>query len=103
MGLRFPMVKLLDYRARWAELEASRNPFAVVVMVHLKALETQADPEVRKAAKWQLMRGLYERGYGRSDILNLFRFIDWVMQLPEALEEALWHEIIAYEEAKHMP
>jgi hypothetical protein len=25
------------------------------------------------------------------------------MQLPEALEEALWHEIIEYEEATHMP
>ncbi len=31
VGLRFPTVKLLDYRARWTELEASRNPFAVVV------------------------------------------------------------------------
>jgi len=103
VGLRFPTVKLLDYRARWTELEASRNPFAVVVMAHLKALETQADPAARKTAKWQLLRRLYERGDGRADILNLFRFIDWVLGLPEELEEALWHEIIAYEEAKHMP
>jgi len=90
VGLRFPTVKLLDYRARWAELETSRNPFAVVVMAHLKAQETQDDPEARKAAKWQLLRRLYEQGYARVDILNLFRFIDWVMGLPEALEEALW-------------
>jgi hypothetical protein len=103
VGLRFPTVKLLDYRARWAELEASRNPFATVVMAHLRAQETQADPEARKAAKWQLLRRLYEQGYARADILNLFRFIDWVLGLPEALEEALWHEIIAYEEAKRMP
>ena len=75
VGLRFPTVKLLDYRARWTELEASRNPFAVVVMAHLKALETQADPAARKTAKWQLLRRLYERGDGRADILNLFRFI----------------------------
>ncbi len=26
---RFPMVKLLDYAPRWAELEASQNPFAM--------------------------------------------------------------------------
>jgi hypothetical protein len=26
VGIRFPSVKLLDYRARWAELEASANP-----------------------------------------------------------------------------
>jgi len=61
--LRFPTVKLLDYRARWAELEASQNPFATVVMAHLKAQETQADSEARKAAKWQLLRRLYEQGY----------------------------------------
>jgi hypothetical protein len=103
VGLRFPTVKLLDYRARWAELEASCNPFAVVVMAHLKAQETQADAAARKAAKWQLIRGLYERGYARADILNLFRFIDWVLRLPEELEEALWQEIAEYEEAKRMP
>jgi len=37
------------------------------------------------------------------DILNLFRFIDWVMGLPEALEAALWQEITEYEEAQRMP
>jgi hypothetical protein len=103
VGVQFPTVKLLDYRARWAELEASRNPFAVVVMAHLKAQETQGDAAARKVAKWQLLRGLYERGYMRDDIVNLFQFIDWVMGLPEALEEALWQEIHAYEEAKRMP
>jgi len=103
VGLHFPTVKLLDYRMHWAELEASRNPFAVVVMAHLRAQETQDDPEQRKAAKWQLLRRLYEQGYARADILNLFRFIDWVMGLPEALEEALWQEIVEYEEAKRMP
>jgi hypothetical protein len=39
-GLHFPVVKLLDYRADWAALENSDNPFATVVMAHLKALET---------------------------------------------------------------
>jgi hypothetical protein len=32
VGIRFRVVKLRDYRRRWTELEASRNPFAVVVM-----------------------------------------------------------------------
>lgn len=34
VGIRFPTVKLLDYRQRWQELEQDRNPFAVVVMAH---------------------------------------------------------------------
>src|SRR5688572_23238702 len=33
--LEFPTIKLLAYKAQWAELEQSRNPFAVLVMAHL--------------------------------------------------------------------
>src|SRR5579862_9327214 len=37
--LDFPIVKLLDFRGREAELENDGNPFAIVVLAHLKALE----------------------------------------------------------------
>jgi len=40
VSLHFPVVKLLDYRADWAALEGSDNPFTTVVMAHLKVLET---------------------------------------------------------------
>jgi hypothetical protein len=43
LRFRFPAVKLLDYRRAWAALEASRNPFATVVMAHLTAQETQQE------------------------------------------------------------
>jgi hypothetical protein len=39
-ALWFPCVKLLDYREKWLELEASTHPFASVMMAHLKAVET---------------------------------------------------------------
>jgi len=39
MRLEFPVVKLLDYADRVAELEAERNPFAAVVLAHLKTVE----------------------------------------------------------------
>jgi hypothetical protein len=32
LQLRYPVVKLLDYRGRDAELEAGQNPFAVVTL-----------------------------------------------------------------------
>lgn len=35
--LRFPVVSPSAYRSRWAELEASANPFAVVTQAHLQA------------------------------------------------------------------
>jgi hypothetical protein len=50
-----------------------------------------------------LVRSLYERGYERQDILELFRFIDWVLRLPKALEDPFWAELSAYEETRHMP
>ena len=40
LTLKFPTVKLLDYEARWSELEASTNPFAIIVMAHLKTKAT---------------------------------------------------------------
>ena len=34
VGIRFPVVKLLDYAARRQELEQSPNPFATIVLAH---------------------------------------------------------------------
>jgi hypothetical protein len=41
--LQFPVVKLLDYLKDWDYLESSVNLFAVVVVTHLKGLETRAN------------------------------------------------------------
>jgi hypothetical protein len=98
----FPVVKLLDYREDWAALETSRNPFATIVMAHLKTQETRRDDTQRQVWKFRLIRRLYEQGYTRADIVGLFRFIDWLMRLPEEVEAALWHEIREYEEGKQM-
>ncbi len=102
VGLTFPLVKVLDYRERWAELERSDNPFAVVVMAHLKAQETRHDAPARKEWKVSLIRRLYERGYEREDIVSLFHFIDWLIWLPPELDDEFWQEVYQYEEVKHM-
>ena len=49
------------------------------------------------------MRSLYERGYPREDVQRLFGFIDWLMELPEDLDEQFWRDVQQYEEEKHMP
>ena len=103
LSFRFGRVKLLDYRERWSELEQSTNPFAVVVMAHLKAQDTRRDDQQRKFWKLTLIRRLYERGYPRQEVLNLFRFIDWVMILPEALKQEFWQDLKTYEEERRMP
>ncbi|MBW4513259.1 MAG: transposase [Scytonematopsis contorta HA4267-MV1] len=83
---KYPMVKLLDFQQRWSELEHSQNPFAVVIMAHLSTLETVGKPNQRFQSKLTLVRGLYERGYTKSQVLELFRLIQWMMVLPKPLE-----------------
>ena len=83
MNYRFPVVKLLEYRDRRAELEASTNIFAVVVLAFLDTQDTRDDPDARLASKWRLVRLLYERRYSREEIVALFNLIDWMMALPE--------------------
>lgn len=100
---RFPVVKLLDYRDRWAELEADENPFAVVIMAHLSTQETRHDAVQRKDAKLRIVRGLYERGYTKDAIIKLHRFIDWLMWLPDDIRDVYWQELQEYEQEKQMP
>jgi len=143
---RLPIEKLLDWHARWAELEANPNPFALVVMAalivvpaapgrsprlqpwmyrtkaealdsrrwplvgtmikavmaHLKAQESK-DGATRKGWKLRLVRLLYARGYTREQILELFRVLDWILQLPKDLEREFTRELIAFEEQAKMP
>lgn len=97
-----PLVKIHERGRDWTALEQDRNPFAVVVMAHLKAREVRDGAE-RKQWKLRLMRGLYERGFSRDEIVELFRFIDWLLVLPASLEQEFWHELRQFEEEKHMP
>jgi len=103
LNFEFGTVKLLDYKERWAELESSRNPFAWVVMAHLKMQETKQDKPSRKVWKLRLIRQLHESGYNKNDILNLFHFIDYLLHLPKALEAEFWQELKTYEEERKVP
>jgi hypothetical protein len=102
-SLQFPMVKLLDYQQRWSELEQSSNPFAVVIMAHLSTLETVGDPQRRLQSKLSLVRGLYQRGYTRNQILELFRLIEWMMVLPVTWDRSFRQELKRVQEENRMP
>ena len=64
-SIEFPIVKLLDYAAEYQELEANPNPFAVVVLAHLKALETRRLTAERRAWKSGWSRGCTSGGSTR--------------------------------------
>lgn len=98
----FPTAKLIEWEDHWAELEASDNVFALVVMAQIKAKRVK-DGATRKDVKVALIRLLYERGYSRDQVVQLFIIIDWMLQLPKALEREFVQAVYAIQEEKHMP
>jgi hypothetical protein len=101
--LKFVVTKLLDYQQQWNVLEQSLNPFSAIIMAHLKTQGTRQKPEDRLQWKLRIIKGLYQQGYSREDIRELFRLIDWLMALPQPLDNSFQTEIKRFEEETKMP
>ena len=99
---RFPLVKIIDYKDRIEELEKDDNPFAIIVLAHLREMETRKDIRSRLFWKITLVKALYKKGYNKEDILLLYSFIDWLISLPEKENEIFHEEIVRFEEVKKM-
>jgi hypothetical protein len=87
MSLQFASVKILDYAPQLENLLKNPNPFALVTAAHLLTQRTRKDVKARYTAKWQLAKLLYERDWGKQQIIDLFAVIDWLMTLPPELEK----------------
>ena len=103
VGIWFPIVKLIDFRPNEADLEQSPNPFAAIILAHLRVLETRQAPATRWQWKLRLIKGLYDRGLKREQVRQLFRVVDWMMALPPELDESFRSEFARFEEARGMP
>jgi len=97
----FDIVKLIDYQ--WADLEQSNNIFAIVVMAHLKTKATNSNLSAREQWKWNLTRLLYEKGYNRKQITDLYKVIDLMMALSEELQLSFEEKLATYQEERKMP
>jgi hypothetical protein len=84
-------------------LEASSNPFAIIVMAHLKTKATTGKLPQREQWKWKLIRGLYEKEFEREQIIKLFEIIDNMMTLSPKLQSSLESKIKQFEEERTMP
>ncbi|BBH40687.1 hypothetical protein myaer102_32670 [Microcystis viridis NIES-102] len=84
-------------------MEASSNPFAIIVMAHLKTKATTGKLPEREQWKWRLIRGLYEKEFEREQIIKLFEIIDNMMTLSPELQSSLESKIKQFEEEKTMP
>ncbi|MDD4929473.1 MAG: DUF4351 domain-containing protein [Gallionella sp.] len=100
--LKFPTVKLLEFAGQEAQLQADENPFALITWAHLLTRATRRDMDARFAAKWKLVQLLYQRGWEKQRIIDLFLVLDWMMRLPEHLKRALCQNIEKFEEQEKM-
>src|SRR5688572_8734783 len=82
---QFPSMKISSYRGQKERFQRSRNPFALLVLAHLKREEAGGDDARKFSTKKELVRLLHERGWRRTDIMHLFKFIDWLVRLPPEL------------------
>ena len=99
----FPIVKLLDFEDKLDELERSENLFASVILAHLMTIRTTRNPDSRYAWKLRIVRTLYVRGVAAFDVRQLFRVIDWLMELPPQLEIQFRMDIDKIESEHNMP
>jgi len=95
--MRFPIIKLVDYRSRIEELELAKNLFAPVILAQLKALEKKS-PDAKLVSKIDLIRCLFKQGRQKEDVNTLLMFIDWVFTLPATLEQKCQDTIKMLEE-----
>lgn len=102
LQFKFIMIKLMDYSNQNKELMQSTNPFAMVILAQLAMLKSKKNLQNRFIAKLRLSRMLYSKGWDKTNIINLYRFIDSIMVLPETLEIEYKQEIAHFEKEKQM-
>ena len=102
MRIEFPVVKLLDFAYRIEELQSHPNPFALVTVAHLLALQTKGHAHRRRRAKWRLAKLLYGRDWSKQRIIDLYRVVDWIMRLPKQLDARLRDGILQVERRRAM-
>ena len=100
--LEFPVAKLTDYHDSLDELLTADNPFALITAAHILTQRTRKNDQERYEAKRRLVRLLYQRHWDKQRVIDLFTVLDWLMRLPEGLEQQLWHEITDIEEQTKM-
>jgi len=94
LNFKFPLVKIIDYINYEFEKEYRKNPFSLLVQAYLKTMETEGDDFSRFQWKKKFIALLHDLGFHHEMLYALFRFIEWIMELPEELENKLYQEMI---------
>ena len=71
-------------------------------MAQIKAKRVK-DTELLLTSKTGLIRSLFERGYSKEQVVELFNIIDWMIKLPAPLEMQFKSLVDQIQEEKKMP
>ncbi len=74
----------------------------MVVLANWAVQQAGKDDERRLTLKWDLTRRLYGIGFGKAEILELFRLVDWLMKLPKELEARFRRQLYEFEQKQVM-
>ncbi|MFN8541717.1 MAG: DUF4351 domain-containing protein [Thermomicrobiales bacterium] len=94
---RYPVVKVLDWRGREAELTDLANPFAQVLLAQLAVLTSRGEIESLAATQLAILRRMARAGYTYEQISALLTFLDGVIALPEEIEARVEAELAELE------
>ena len=89
----FATVKLSKLGRRLTVARNQGNPVAWVIDAHLAAQKTMSDLPGRYQLKREMIRDLFQRGMPVKKVSKILSLIDWLMTLPENLEEQLNTEL----------
>lgn len=93
VAFRYPLVKVLDWRGREAELATLPNPFAQVLLAQLAALTARDQVEPLAATWLAILRRLARAGYTYDQIAAVLTFLDRAIALPEEVERRIQDQL----------
>ena len=89
-------VKLADYEEDY--LLNQDNIFALVTLAVNYSIKSKSDEELRYKFKSRLIRLMFSRGYSEEEIIDLFRFIEIMLEIKnENLNKLIYEEILKYQ------
>ena len=71
--------------------------------MQLAKIKSEKEPDKRYSFRLDLTKELYSRNYSKEQIIRLYRFIDYVLKLPEPEALQFNKEMELFEEARTMP
>ena len=86
----FRPVKLLDWLPRLDELKRHANPAGLFLVAHLEAQRTAKDTARRAEVKLGLLLELASRKLDEDDTRLWYRLLDWLLELPEEADIAVY-------------